>query len=734
MDKTRSFSSILIPSATVFISSACIMIIELVAGRLTARHLGSSLYTWTSIIGVVLAGITIGNWLGGRIADKYPARKALASLFGLASVACVVIVALNNVVGEWIWLWKFNWPARVFSHVSIVFLVPSVLLGTISPVVAKMALDRGLSTGRTIGDIYAWGAAGSIAGTFLAGFYLIAAMGTIAIVWTVAGTLLLMGILYYARLWVLYVWAIIFIALVMLGFSKTAWAAETGATMLLRAKPDANILYEDETQYCYVAVKQITKQPDNRAFMQDKLHHSGILIGNIENLQFPYAQIYAAITHRYARNKNNLLTMTIGGGGYVFPRYIEKMWPGSRVDVVEIDPGVTEAAMAAFGLDRNTSINTFSMDARNYVDQLIYQEDNGGEKVRYDFIYEDAINDYTVPFQLVTKEFNEKIVRILQNDGVYMVNMIDIFDSGLFIGAYINTLQQSFPYVYAITTTDVPSISRNTFVLAASKRSLDLTDLHKAYKQKHLSLWILSDEEVTGLKDKADNIIITDDYAPVENLLAPVVRRSAVDFLSSRYLHLANKLAKEEKYLESAKMYKAMAEVDPARRTSAYNDLAVLYTTRIGDNEKALESFYLALETEEQPEIHYSIGVLLERMEQPDIAKEHLIKAADGFRKKLHDTPDSLKLWARYADALAEVGNLKEASKAFAKAVKINPFSSSLRVKLAKTLEFQGRLNEAIAVMKEGVEVTTAVKKNEMAKDFQTYVDYLEQLKQQTSQ
>jgi predicted membrane-bound spermidine synthase len=132
MDKTKSFLSILIPSATVFISSACIMIIELVAGRLTARHLGSSLYTWTSIIGVVLAGITIGNYLGGRIADKYPARKALASLFGLASVACVVIVVLNNVVGEWIWLWKLSWPARVFSHVSIVFLVPSILLGTIS--------------------------------------------------------------------------------------------------------------------------------------------------------------------------------------------------------------------------------------------------------------------------------------------------------------------------------------------------------------------------------------------------------------------------------------------------------------------------------------------------------------------------------------------------------------------------------------------------------------------------
>ncbi len=352
MDKTRSFSSILIPSATVFISSACIMIIELVAGRLTARHLGSSLYTWTSIIGVVLAGITIGNWLGGRIADKYPARKALASLFGLASVACVVIVALNNVVGEWIWLWKFNWPARVFSHVSIVFLVPSVLLGTISPVVAKMALDRGLSTGRTIGDIYAWGAAGSIAGTFLAGFYLIASMGTIAIIWTVGASLLLLASLYWARLWALYLWASIFLVLVFMGMAPVKWAKDTGPSLGLRVKPDPDILYEDETQYCYVAVKRVPEKHNKRIFMQDKLMHSKIAMDNLLDLQYTYGQIYSAVTHQLSRSwgRDKLSILVIGGGGYVFPRYVQAVWPGSRVDVAEIDPGVTEAAMQALEL------------------------------------------------------------------------------------------------------------------------------------------------------------------------------------------------------------------------------------------------------------------------------------------------------------------------------------------------------------------------------------------------
>ncbi len=83
------------------------MIIELVAGRLIARHLGSSLYTWTSVIGVVLAGITIGNYMGGRIADRFSPRKTLSVLFAAASVACVIIVIGNNLVGQWVFIWHF---------------------------------------------------------------------------------------------------------------------------------------------------------------------------------------------------------------------------------------------------------------------------------------------------------------------------------------------------------------------------------------------------------------------------------------------------------------------------------------------------------------------------------------------------------------------------------------------------------------------------------------------------
>ena len=108
MANDKKLTAILIPGLTVFISSACIMVIELVAGRLIARHLGSSLYTWTSVIGVVLAGITLGNYIGGRIADKFNTRKALSWLFVISAACCLLTVFISNAMGSWPLLWKFG--------------------------------------------------------------------------------------------------------------------------------------------------------------------------------------------------------------------------------------------------------------------------------------------------------------------------------------------------------------------------------------------------------------------------------------------------------------------------------------------------------------------------------------------------------------------------------------------------------------------------------------------------
>jgi tetratricopeptide (TPR) repeat protein len=707
------------------------MVLELVAARLIARHFGSSLYTWTAVIGVVLAGITVGNYLGGRIADRFRARKALAVLFALSSATCVMVVILNNLVGEWIWLWRFSWPMRVFSHVSLVFLIPSTLLGTISPVVAKMALDRGLPTGRTVGDIYAWGAAGSIAGTFATGYYLILAMGTVAIIWMVGGVLLLLAILYWARLWVLYLWAAIFIALMTMAAAPADWAKGTGTSLGLRDRPNPNIIYEDESEYCYIAVESISKNPDRRAFMQDKLKHSDMVMHDILDLKYSYVQIYAAVTHLLSQDKNKLSVLVIGGGGYVFPRYVEEVWPGSRIDVVEIDPRVTKAAMQAFGLKTDTPINTFTMDARNYVNQLAEQERTEEQETRYDFIYEDALSDYSIPYQLTTKEFNDKIARILTDSGAYMIELIDIYDSGLFIGAFVNTLEQTFPHVYVVTEKQLRS-GRSTFVVIAAKRRINLENLHLEKAVKNLDLWILSGSDIKVLRGKARGIVLTDDYAPVENLLAPAVLESAMDLLAQKYLAQAQELERRGEWEESISKYKDVISVDPTLSIKAYNEMGMILAGR-GKLEEAVDAFKSALEYNRKVEIkrsmsniHYNIGVALQRLGNNDEASEHLHKAIQGYREDLAKSPDSAQMASRLGNVLAEVGDFSEATKYFQQAVNLNPYDIKNHSMLAQTLEIQERYDEAIAGLKEAVSFMLYIGDKETAAKLQKHLELVE--------
>jgi MFS family permease len=182
------------PSLIVFVSSACIMILELVAGRIIAPYVGVSLYTWTGIIGVVLAGISLGNFLGGFLADRRASLRLLGTIFLLAGASSLGILAVD-LLGQ-------RAPGRlpivleILALTAALFLLPSVLLGTISPIVAKLAVQDLERTGRTVGRIYAAGSVGSIAGTFATGFLLISWFGTHIIVAGVALVLVALGLLF----------------------------------------------------------------------------------------------------------------------------------------------------------------------------------------------------------------------------------------------------------------------------------------------------------------------------------------------------------------------------------------------------------------------------------------------------------------------------------------------------------------------------------------------------------
>ena len=709
------------------------MVLELVAGRIIARFLGSSLYTWTSVIGVVLAGITIGNYTGGRLADRFKPAKVLAILFAICAVACLVTIVINNLIGNWTWLWQFNWPTRILLHVTAVFLLPSALLGTISPVVAKMALEQGLPTGRTVGDIYAWGAAGSIVGTFAAGYYLIALMGTISIIYAVAAVMIAMSLLYGAALWTVRATAAIVLGAVLLGTGPWGWAKQTALKIGLKTESKEVILYEDETNYCYVAVKSLGGTPERRIFVQDMLVHSEILVGVPNELQYTYEQIMAAITHRFADGKDKPLFFVLGGGGYALPRYLERFWPAGTVDVAEIDPGVTKAAFAAFELDPKTRVNTISLDGRNHIENLIEQRRRGQQTKQYDFIYEDAIDNFSVPYQLTTKEFNDKLYELLTDDGIYMVELIDTFDSALFLGAMVNTFEQTFPFVAVISEKDTPGYDRNTYVVVAAKHKLDLADVCKGFGVER-SVWYLNEQEIAQLRKKSNGIILTDDYAPVENLLAPVAMRNT-QYQAHKLAEQAENYAWKGNLRKALQKLDALSRADPEVAVKAYGIIAlILFDSKRTDEalrvyKTAIDRFTDLQYRDQISSIRYSYATLLINEGQKERAAEQMDIIERTCHQLLDEDPNSVKSHVLLGNVLAEKGDFNNAAEHFKKAVELQPGNGESRQNLIQTLEASGNIDSAIQAAEDAIRYFQDHNRDKEAIAALKYLDRLQTLK-----
>ena len=182
------------PFAVVFLASAITLIIEIIAARILAPHIGVSVYTWTSIIGVILAGISFGNWLGGIIAD----RAALKGLLGLILMAGAAITLLILPLAQTAPGWSLDLPIlwRIVSLTAILFIVPATILA----IVITLTLRDLSKTGKTVGRIYALSTAGAIVGVFLTGFLFIQWLGSRETILYLAITLAIIAIV-SGRLW-----------------------------------------------------------------------------------------------------------------------------------------------------------------------------------------------------------------------------------------------------------------------------------------------------------------------------------------------------------------------------------------------------------------------------------------------------------------------------------------------------------------------------------------------------
>lgn len=495
-----------------FIASFCILVIEIVAGRILAPFVGVSLYTWTSIIGVVLAGISIGAYLGGKLADKFPDRKTLGWLLLLSGIAILSIAPVTNLVAGH--RFPTSLMLRILIVTAITFFIPSCILGMISPVVVKLALRNVETAGKVVGKIYAVSTFGSIIGTFAAGFFLISWMGTRHII-LVMGLILILTALSLGSLFRAKKYAVGLLLLppfLVWGFYDYAF------------KPplDPYTDYYKESDYFTIKVRETTdKKIPLKALVLDNLVHSFVNLKNPLHLEYEYERIYSEVLKWRFKKDAAIKTLTIGGGGYTFPRYMEFFYPNSDITVVEIDPTITKTVFQYLGLPGDTRIKTFNEDGRWFVMNC---------REKYDLIFIDAYNDLSIPYHLTTKEFARLLKNLLREDGLLITNIIDNFKKGLFLPSYLKTLREVFgeENIHLISINpDFENMKRSsTFIVMTGKTNLDMKDFESSYVKGSLkgkaTSAVVPEAKVKEFMSRKEAVVLRDDYAPVDNLIAPV--------------------------------------------------------------------------------------------------------------------------------------------------------------------------------------------------------------------
>ena len=468
------------------------MIYEVAGSRVLGPYLGTSIFIWTSLIGIILGSLSVGYWIGGRLADLRPTFGALAWIILLSAI----LIGMTTLIKEpfLTYLPGFISGLKWQSVIASVFLFApaSIFLGMVSPYAVRLKIKALQTSGSTVGQLYAISTVGSIAGTFAAGFYLIPAMGTTNIL--IAITILLA-----------FVSISLFIAGRKAGNSIPAFMLIAITAYLCFNNQSAASSYIDEdTQYSrvwiYDAVDEATGKPVK--FMRINNESSSAMFLDSEEPVFPYARFYRLAEHFTSGFRSTLI---LGGAAYSYPKYFLQKYPNATIDVVEIDPELTRMAREHFRLKDDPRMKIFHEDARTFL--------NRAER-KYDVIYGDAYKSlYTIPWHLTTREAAQKTYNMLNEGGCILLNIISSLEGkpSLFLQAELATYREIFPYVYVFAVMDPEDllIVQSTMLVAvksAEKPGWESEDPELTDYLRH---------DVTAFIP-ASLPVLTDDFAPVD--------------------------------------------------------------------------------------------------------------------------------------------------------------------------------------------------------------------------
>ncbi|EKD24275.1 MAG: Spermine synthase [uncultured bacterium] len=502
--------NILIGSA--FIAGFALMVIELIATRIMAPYVGSSIYTWTSVIGVVLFGMAIGNYGGGIYADKYGSRKELSLLFAITSIV-TFLIPLGAYFSPVVALLGLPISITTLLLALVLFFVPAVLFGTLYPSILKLHLKTTETTGIKSGQISATWSLGSIVGTFLAGFYFIGYVGSSATILLIAIVLLInAAILYTSKKRLAWI-AVLFLCVGVVTYVMHLFTDVRGK------------VFAAESEYYKIQVVDSSTEKNGKVrtlFLDADSHSVEGLEGQKLNL---YPDIYPIFSAMGSSMKDVLV---IGGGSYTLSKKIVSAYKDANVTTVEIDPKVQQVAEDYFKL-REYPMQTEVADGRVFLQRT---------DKKYDLIFSDAYNSFvSVPWHMTTREFNEEVKNHLNENGLYAVNFISARageNAGLFesIG---KTFRETFSQYVMFAYGESEYAPQNIVLVGVNtNNAINIQEIREKIARgengEFLSKLLIDDSIVAS-----KGVLLKDNHAPVERLMMPLMNNYFNQYIPTYY-------------------------------------------------------------------------------------------------------------------------------------------------------------------------------------------------------
>ncbi|MDO8358085.1 MAG: fused MFS/spermidine synthase [Nitrospirota bacterium] len=486
MPRSRHQTSLVL-YATVTITGAAVMILELLGTRIIGPFYGVSLYVWSSLIAVTLIALSLGYFLGGLIADRLPAVRLAHIILSSAFTTLTIPFLTGPILRA---TDSLGLRAGAFTSAFLLFALPLTALAMVGPYVIKRATRDLSSVGTAAGTVYAISTVGSVAGTLLLGFFLLPMFGTRAIIFSLS---LLLGILSILVAWhesSARMRTRSSVVIVGMGLA-IGILATSGVAGSRESVNGFTVQSEAETLYGWVRVVD-----DDRRGFRLLLSDASVLsaVDNAQNRSLlGYQEVLSLLP---AIRPETARALLIGLGGGHVARDLKAQ--GVTTDTIEIDPAVADAARKWFHFEP-TGLFLVG-DARYEIKTL---------STRYDLIVHDCFTGGSEPTHLLSREMLNELRTLLNDRGILALNYVGFTqgEGSDAVEAVHRTLQDLFPHVRTFVT-DTSEFTDFIFLASREPVAIDPQTGDRRLQ------WLLNHEHRFA---EGSGFVLTDDYNPLES-------------------------------------------------------------------------------------------------------------------------------------------------------------------------------------------------------------------------